>query len=117
MYDGYTIIPNGRPTWAPLLAASGQQLAVSIRSPTNHASWTCYVYRHLFAAGRPSRVGPYDCRIVATDIHFIACMRYRRGRPKGVPLWEFRKMLSGENTIRRPPVAGRSQQAVHRTAS
>ena len=34
----------------------------------------------------------------------------------GVPLWEFRKMLSGENTIRRPPVAGRSQQAVHRTA-
>ena len=29
------------------------------RSPTNHASWTCYVYRHLFAAGRPSRVGPY----------------------------------------------------------
>ena len=21
------------------------------------------------------------CRIVATDIHFIACMRYRRGRP------------------------------------
>ena len=59
MYDGYVIIPNGRPTWAPLLAASGQQLAVSIRSPTNHASWTCYVYRHLFAAGRPSRVGPY----------------------------------------------------------
>ena len=29
MYDGYTIIPNGRPTWAPLLAASGQQSAVS----------------------------------------------------------------------------------------
>ena len=24
MYDGYAIIPNGRPTWAPLLAASGQ---------------------------------------------------------------------------------------------
>ena len=29
------------------------------RSSQNHASWTCYVYRHLFAAGRPSRVGPY----------------------------------------------------------
>ena len=36
MYAGYTIIPNGRPTWAPLLAASGQQLAVSNGSPTNH---------------------------------------------------------------------------------
>ena len=47
------------------------------------------------------------CRIVATDIHFIACMRYRRGRPKGVPLWESRKMLFGENAIRRPPVAVR----------
>ena len=56
------------------------------------------------------------CRIVATDIHFIACMRYRRGRPKGVPLWEFRKMLFGENAIRRTQAAGRSQQAVHRTA-
>ena len=22
MYDGYAIIPNGRPTWAPLLAAN-----------------------------------------------------------------------------------------------
>ena len=30
------------------------------RSSQNHASWTCYVYHHLFAAGRPSRVGPYD---------------------------------------------------------
>ena len=39
------------------------------------------------------------CRIVATDIHFIACMRYRRGRPKGVPLWGFRKMLCRENAI------------------
>ena len=29
------------------------------RSSQNHASWTCYVYHHLFAAGRPSRVGPY----------------------------------------------------------
>ena len=42
------------------------------------------------------------CRIVATDIHFIACMRYRRGRPKGVPLWEFCKMLCRENAICRP---------------
>ena len=42
------------------------------------------------------------CRIVATDIHFIACMRYRRGRPKGVPLWGFRKMLCRENAICRP---------------
>ena len=25
MYEGYTIIPNGRPTWAPLLAASSEQ--------------------------------------------------------------------------------------------
>ena len=25
MYDGYVIIPNGRPTWAPLLAASSEQ--------------------------------------------------------------------------------------------
>ena len=24
------------------------------------------------------------CRIVATDIHFIACMRYRRGRPESL---------------------------------
>ena len=24
MYDGYAIIPNGCPTWAPLLAVSGQ---------------------------------------------------------------------------------------------
>ena len=71
------------------------------------------------------------CRIVATDIHFIACMRYRRGRPVslfgpsgadqqeaqdgcqneqlwlGVPLWESREMLFGENAIRRPPVAVR----------
>ena len=70
-------------------------------------------------------------RIVATDIHFIACMRYRRGRPVslfgpsgadqqeaqdgcqngqlwlGVPLWESRKILFGENAIRRPPVAVR----------
>ena len=86
MYDGYGIIPNGRPTWAPLLAASGQprhrrcrcrgrpdkasrcgnpakccseKTPFAGRSSTNHASWTCYVYRHLFAAGRPSRVGPY----------------------------------------------------------
>ena len=29
------------------------------RSSQNHASWTCYVYHHLFAAGRPSRVAPY----------------------------------------------------------
>ena len=29
------------------------------RSSQNHASWTCYVYYHLFAAGRPSRDGPY----------------------------------------------------------
>ena len=28
-------------------------------SSQNHASWPCYVYHHLFAAGRPSRVGPY----------------------------------------------------------
>ena len=69
------------------------------------------------------------CRIVATDIHFIACMRYRRGRPVslfgpsgadqqeaqdgcqngqlwlGVPLWESRKILFGENAIRRPQLA------------
>jgi len=68
-------------------------------------------------------------RIVATDIHFIACMRYRRGRPVslfgpsgadqqeaqdgcqngqlwlGVPLWESRKILFGENAIRRPQLA------------
>ena len=33
---GTPIIPNGHPTWAPLLAASGQQLAVSNGSPTSH---------------------------------------------------------------------------------
>ena len=31
---------------------------------------------------RPMAVFFAYCRIVATDIHFIACMRYRRGRPK-----------------------------------
>ena len=30
IYDGYTIIPNGRPTWAPLPAASGQPLAAAV---------------------------------------------------------------------------------------
>ena len=30
MYDGYTIIPNGRPTWAPLPAASSQPLAAAV---------------------------------------------------------------------------------------
>ena len=69
------------------------------------------------------------CRIVASDIHFIACVRYRRGLPVslfgpsgaaqqeaqdscwngqqrlGGPLWESRKMLVGENAIRRPQLA------------
>ena len=71
------------------------------------------------------------CRIVATDIHFIACMRYRRGHPVslfgpsgadqqeaqdgcqngqlwlGVPLWESREMLCSEIVIRRSQAAGR----------
>ena len=34
------------------------------------------------------------CRIVATDIHFIACMRYRRGRP-AKPFWPVRCRPAG----------------------
>ena len=62
MYDGYTIIPNGRPTWAPLLAASGQQLAVSNGNPTSHEPLAT-----IFPPLLPNRGGPSD--------------RFRRGRP------------------------------------
>ena len=113
MYDGYVIIPNGRPTWAPLLAASGQQLAVSNGNPTSHESLAT-----IFPPLLPNRGGPLD--------------RFRRGHPVslfgpsgadqqeaqdgcqngqlwlGVPLWESREMLFGENAIRRPQAAGRS---------
>ena len=34
------------------------------------------------------------CRIMATDIHFIACMRYRRGRP-AKPFWPVRCRPAG----------------------
>ena len=46
------------------------------RSSQNHASWTCYVYHHLFAAGRPlgrplrmPRSGRfYELRVTRSDV-------------------------------------------------
>ena len=114
--------PRGRPY--QLLAVSGQPLAaVVLRAIILNRLWSnitagrprlLLYYRGADRQRRSERlnIGPYAqgrwpfffayCRIVATDIHLIACMRYRRGRPKGVPLWEFRKMLCRENAICRP---------------
>ena len=49
MYAGYTIIPNGRPTWAPLPAASSQPLAAAavLRAIILNRLWS------NITAGRP----------------------------------------------------------------
>ena len=98
------------------LAVSGQQLAVSNGRPTSHEPLAT-----IFPPLLPNRGGPLD--------------RFRRGRPVslfgpsgadqqeaqdgcqngqlwlGVPLWESREMLFGENAIRRPQAAGRRSQS------
>ena len=94
------------------LAVSGQQLAVSNGRPTSHEPLAT-----IFPPLLPNRGGPPD--------------RFRRRRSEslfgpsgadqqeaqdgcqnrqlwlGVPLWESREMLFGENAIRGPPVAVR----------
>ena len=118
---------TGAPRGLPyqLLAVSSQQLASAVLRTMPHGP-VMYIaiysrraaqgslYRGADRQRRSERlkISPYTqgrwpfffayCRIVATDIHLIARMRYRRGRPKGVPLWEFRKMLCRENAICRP---------------
>ena len=76
MYDGYAIIPNGRPTWAPLLAASGQPLAAAVLRAMPHGP-VMYIaiysrraaqgslYRGADRQRRSERlkIGPYDAAI------------------------------------------------------